>query len=145
MRAIIKKRTHFEYLIKRRNAEKTDFLRYLEYEINLDVLLKKRKKRKGKYWMKFEGPIRSGFLKTNETNKESSGLVRRANPGVKGEFTSCSIECCCVLGRMCGCGFNTFNSANIPVRHAPSLASLPGTSLLPLPLPPLEINSLSLI
>ncbi|KAI9488103.1 U3 small nucleolar RNA-associated protein 6-domain-containing protein [Zychaea mexicana] len=43
IKAIIKKRTNFEYAIARRIVKKIDFLRYIEYEMNLDMLRKKRK------------------------------------------------------------------------------------------------------
>ncbi|KAK3754442.1 hypothetical protein QZH41_009215 [Actinostola sp. cb2023] len=42
-RSIIKKRTDFEYRLQKRVPEKQDFLRYIQYEINLDILRKKRK------------------------------------------------------------------------------------------------------
>ncbi|CAG8636444.1 2637_t:CDS:10 [Acaulospora morrowiae] len=45
IRAIVKKRTNFEYALKRRPAQKIDFLKYIEYEMNLDQLRKKRKDR----------------------------------------------------------------------------------------------------
>ncbi|PVU97614.1 hypothetical protein BB561_000440 [Smittium simulii] len=45
--AIVKKRTRFEYLLKRRQPPIEDFLRYIEFELNLDLLRKKRKERLG--------------------------------------------------------------------------------------------------
>ncbi|KAI8371436.1 U3 small nucleolar RNA-associated protein 6-domain-containing protein [Radiomyces spectabilis] len=45
IKSIVKKRTNFEYALKRRIAKKIDFLRYIEYEMNLDTLRKKRKDR----------------------------------------------------------------------------------------------------
>ncbi|KAG2226810.1 hypothetical protein INT45_005775 [Circinella minor] len=45
IKSIIKKRTNFEYAIARRIVKKIDFLRYIEYEMNLDMLRKKRKAR----------------------------------------------------------------------------------------------------
>jgi len=45
LRIIIKKRTDFEYKLQKRVVEKHDILKYLEYELNLDLLLKKRLKR----------------------------------------------------------------------------------------------------
>ncbi|KAI8140633.1 U3 small nucleolar RNA-associated protein 6-domain-containing protein [Fennellomyces sp. T-0311] len=45
IKSIIKKRTNFEYAIARRIVKKIDFLRYIEYEMNLDSLRKKRKAR----------------------------------------------------------------------------------------------------
>ncbi|GAO46438.1 hypothetical protein G7K_0669-t1 [Saitoella complicata NRRL Y-17804] len=44
-KAIMKKRTEFEQALARRIAKKTDFLRYVEYEMNLEALRKKRVKR----------------------------------------------------------------------------------------------------
>jgi U3 small nucleolar RNA-associated protein 6 len=45
VKAIIKKRTQYEHRLLRRTAKKADFLRYIEYEMNLDLLREKRKKR----------------------------------------------------------------------------------------------------
>ncbi|CAM0143018.1 U3 snoRNP protein [Umbelopsis sp. WA50703] len=45
IKAIVKKRTNFEYALKRRITKKVDFLRYIEYEMNLEALRKKRKSR----------------------------------------------------------------------------------------------------
>ena len=47
VKAVVKRRTHFEYALKRRIARKADFLRYIEYEINLEALRKRRKDRLG--------------------------------------------------------------------------------------------------
>ena len=46
---IVKRRTHFEYAIRKRGAEKPDFLRYLEYEMNLETLRKRRVERIGRF------------------------------------------------------------------------------------------------
>ncbi|KAF8964000.1 U3 snoRNP protein [Entomortierella lignicola] len=43
--SIIKKREKFEYALKRRISKKADFLRYIEYEMNLEALRKKRRAR----------------------------------------------------------------------------------------------------
>ncbi|KAL0051659.1 hypothetical protein WJX82_011535 [Trebouxia sp. C0006] len=43
IKQIVKKRTHFEYLLKRPAAVKTDFLRYAEYETKLEELRAYRK------------------------------------------------------------------------------------------------------
>lgn len=48
IKSIVKKRTNFEYALKRRPAQIIDFLKYIEYEMNLDLLKKKRKNRLGK-------------------------------------------------------------------------------------------------
>ncbi|KAH8555222.1 U3 small nucleolar RNA-associated protein 6-domain-containing protein [Umbelopsis sp. PMI_123] len=45
IKAIVKKRTNFEYALKRRISKKVDYLRYIEYEMNLEALRKKRKSR----------------------------------------------------------------------------------------------------
>ncbi|KAJ7340514.1 U3 snoRNP protein [Desmophyllum pertusum] len=47
IRAIIRKRRDFEYRLQKRIVQKTDFLRYMQYEINLNMLKKKRKLRLG--------------------------------------------------------------------------------------------------
>ncbi|EDO36982.1 predicted protein [Nematostella vectensis] len=47
IRSIIRKRTDFEYRLQKRIVQKQDFLRYMQYEINLDMLRKKRKLRLG--------------------------------------------------------------------------------------------------
>ena len=48
IKSIIKKRTNFEYALHRRIKQKIDFLRSIEYEMNLEELRKKRMKRLGK-------------------------------------------------------------------------------------------------
>ncbi|KAJ5924581.1 RRNA processing protein Utp6 [Penicillium verhagenii] len=45
--SIIKKRSDFEHKLNARGAKPVDFVRYVEYEINLDTLCKKRTKRMG--------------------------------------------------------------------------------------------------
>ncbi|KAI9190583.1 U3 small nucleolar RNA-associated protein 6-domain-containing protein [Polychytrium aggregatum] len=45
VKSIIKRRTDFEYAIHRRISKKSDYLRYIEYEMNLEKLRKKRKMR----------------------------------------------------------------------------------------------------
>ncbi len=45
IKSIIKKRTNFEYALHRRIKQKIDFLRSIEYEMNLEELRKKRMKR----------------------------------------------------------------------------------------------------
>lgn len=47
IRNIIRKRRDFEYRLQKRIVQKADFLRYMQYEINLDMLKKKRKLRLG--------------------------------------------------------------------------------------------------
>ncbi|KAF0520632.1 U3 small nucleolar RNA-associated protein 6 [Gigaspora margarita] len=45
IKSIIRQRTNFEYSLKKRPCQKDDFLKYIEYEINLEKLRKKRKER----------------------------------------------------------------------------------------------------
>lgn len=45
IRIMIKRRTDFEYKLQKRVCEKEDIMKYLEYELNLDLLRKKRTKR----------------------------------------------------------------------------------------------------
>ncbi|KAI9482362.1 U3 snoRNP protein [Coemansia sp. RSA 989] len=45
LKAIVKKRTKFEYALRRRRACRADFLRYVEYETNVDALRRQRKQR----------------------------------------------------------------------------------------------------
>ena len=45
VKAIIKKRTEYEHTLLRRTAKKSDFLRYIEYEMNLESLRQKRQRR----------------------------------------------------------------------------------------------------
>ncbi|ORX93777.1 hypothetical protein K493DRAFT_284390 [Basidiobolus meristosporus CBS 931.73] len=66
IRSIVKKRTNFEYALKRRSPKKIDYLRYIEYELNLENLRKKRKARldiKGKPSVSdYAGPRRVNFI-----------------------------------------------------------------------------------
>ncbi|KAI8886444.1 hypothetical protein K501DRAFT_244139 [Backusella circina FSU 941] len=79
IKAIIKKRTNLEYALKRRIAKKIDFLRCIEYEMNVEELRKKRVERLG---------LKAEFLKTK---REYSGvkrifaLFRRATTKFKGD------------------------------------------------------------
>jgi len=47
VRALVKKRTDFEYRLRRRAAERRDFERYIEYEQTFEQLLKARRERLG--------------------------------------------------------------------------------------------------
>ncbi|OMJ09085.1 U3 small nucleolar RNA-associated protein 6 [Smittium culicis] len=47
IRLIVKKRTSFEYSLKARQPQLEDFIRYIEYESNLDLLRAKRRQRLG--------------------------------------------------------------------------------------------------
>ena len=46
IKSIVKKRTNFEYLLRRKKLEKADFLQYIEYEMALCELKRKRLERK---------------------------------------------------------------------------------------------------
>ena len=39
MRLVVKKRSDFEYRLRRRAADKDDFIRYIQYEMTLEKLL----------------------------------------------------------------------------------------------------------
>jgi hypothetical protein len=39
VRLVVKKRSDFEYRLRRRAADKDDFIRYIQYEMTLDKLL----------------------------------------------------------------------------------------------------------
>lgn len=45
IQSIVKKRRDFEYALQKRIVEKSDFLRYIQYEMSLDSLRSKRKTR----------------------------------------------------------------------------------------------------
>ncbi|KAJ2549864.1 U3 snoRNP protein [Coemansia sp. RSA 1933] len=45
LRGLVKKRTKFEYALKRRRVGVSDFLRYIEYEMNVNALRRERKHR----------------------------------------------------------------------------------------------------
>ena len=47
LRSIVERRRDFEYKVRRRKPDKTSFTRYIEYELALEKLLKKRKKKVG--------------------------------------------------------------------------------------------------
>jgi len=47
VRQIVKRRTDFEYALKRRAALKQDFLRYADYETKLEQLRKMRRASRG--------------------------------------------------------------------------------------------------
>ncbi|KAJ1934841.1 U3 snoRNP protein, partial [Kickxella alabastrina] len=52
LKAIVKKRTKFEYALKRRRVPRAAFLRYVEYEMNVDALRQRRKSRMGQVGQK---------------------------------------------------------------------------------------------
>ncbi|KAJ1903757.1 U3 snoRNP protein, partial [Coemansia sp. IMI 209127] len=45
LRLLVKRRTKFEYALKRRRVAISDFLRYIEYEMNVNALRRERKRR----------------------------------------------------------------------------------------------------
>ncbi|KAJ2076444.1 U3 snoRNP protein [Coemansia sp. RSA 988] len=45
LKTIVKKRTKFEYALRRRRVNRAAFLQYIEYEINVDALRRQRKQR----------------------------------------------------------------------------------------------------
>lgn len=47
IKSVVKKRRSFEYTLKRRELFRVDFQRYIQYEMRLDLLRRKRKKRMG--------------------------------------------------------------------------------------------------
>ena len=47
VRALVKKRRDFEFLLQRRAPRKEDYVRYIEYELKLEKLRKARTKRRG--------------------------------------------------------------------------------------------------
>ncbi|XP_028395280.1 U3 small nucleolar RNA-associated protein 6 homolog [Dendronephthya gigantea] len=47
IKCIVKRRTAFEYKLQKRIVQEADFLRYIQYELNLDLLRKRRKKKCG--------------------------------------------------------------------------------------------------
>ncbi|XP_038063545.1 U3 small nucleolar RNA-associated protein 6 homolog [Patiria miniata] len=54
IKTIVKKRTSFEYRLVRLKKDKQDFLRYIQYEINLLSLIRKRRERMGYFFKKDE-------------------------------------------------------------------------------------------
>ncbi|XP_064620743.1 U3 small nucleolar RNA-associated protein 6 homolog [Lineus longissimus] len=53
-RKILKKRKHHEYKLRRRTKVKEDYLQYIQYEVNVLSLVKKRRERTGYNFKKFE-------------------------------------------------------------------------------------------
>src|SRR4051812_37927937 len=47
IQSLVSHRTSFEYKLRRKNISKLDFLRYIQYELNLTALVAKRKARAG--------------------------------------------------------------------------------------------------
>ncbi|KAA8646082.1 hypothetical protein EYZ11_003752 [Aspergillus tanneri] len=67
--AIIKKRSDFEHKLNARGAQPSDFIRYVEYEINLDTLRRKRVKRLGVRYAGYSGQRRIFFILDRATRK----------------------------------------------------------------------------
>ncbi|KAJ5683967.1 RRNA processing protein Utp6 [Penicillium maclennaniae] len=67
--AIIKKRSDFEHKLNARGAQPADFVRYVEYEMNLETLRKKRVKRLGVRQAGHSGQRRIFFILERATRK----------------------------------------------------------------------------
>ncbi|KAL2854331.1 U3 small nucleolar RNA-associated protein 6-domain-containing protein [Aspergillus pseudoustus] len=67
--SIVKKRSDFEHKINARGAQPSDFVRYAEYEMNLDSLRRKRVKRLGIKSTGFSGQRRIFFVLDRATRK----------------------------------------------------------------------------
>ncbi|KAL4779009.1 U3 small nucleolar RNA-associated protein 6-domain-containing protein [Aspergillus varians] len=67
--SIVKKRSDFEHKINARGAQPSDFVRYAEYEMNLDSLRRKRVKRMGIRSAGFSGQRRIFFVLDRATRK----------------------------------------------------------------------------
>ncbi|KAJ6167023.1 RRNA processing protein Utp6 [Penicillium chermesinum] len=67
--SIIKKRSDFEHKLNARGAQPADFVRYVEYELNLESLRKKRVKRLGIRNAGYNGQRRIFFILDRATRK----------------------------------------------------------------------------
>ncbi|KAL2803388.1 U3 small nucleolar RNA-associated protein 6-domain-containing protein [Aspergillus granulosus] len=67
--SIVKKRSDFEHKVNARGAQPSDFVRYAEYEMNLDSLRRKRVKRLGIKSTGFSGQRRIFFVLDRATRK----------------------------------------------------------------------------
>ncbi|KAL4888288.1 U3 small nucleolar RNA-associated protein 6-domain-containing protein [Aspergillus ambiguus] len=67
--SIIKKRSDFEHKLNARGAKPSDFVRYAEYEMNLDTLRRKRVKRLGIRSAGYSGQRRIFFILDRATRK----------------------------------------------------------------------------
>jgi len=91
IRQIIKKRTEHEHILLRRTAKKVDYLRYINYEINLETLRQKRAKR-----IKSIAPLVSSLTRPRKEEylglcwtEENTGLIRESDEEVPGyEFVA---------------------------------------------------------
>lgn len=78
IKSIIRKRTEFEHALSRRIVKKEDFLKYVEYEMNLEALRKKRVKRlniKGKLTISDWGGVRRIFFIFERATRKFYGDV----------------------------------------------------------------------
>ncbi|OLL24297.1 U3 small nucleolar RNA-associated protein 6 [Neolecta irregularis DAH-3] len=77
VKSIMRKRTYFERALARRHAKKEDFLRYAEYEMNLEKLRRRRANRaKGKISISdWAGPRRVFFIFDRATRKFHGDLA----------------------------------------------------------------------
>jgi len=91
IREIVRKRRDFEYLVRRVHKEKIDFLRYIQYELNLDLLRRKR----------FERLNLKNTAKTTEhaALRRIHGIFRRALKKYRGDvklwlqYVDFSLQC----------------------------------------------------
>ncbi|KAE8148181.1 U3 small nucleolar RNA-associated protein 6-domain-containing protein [Aspergillus avenaceus] len=67
--AIVKKRSDFEHKLNARGAQPSDFVRYAQYEMNLDTLRRKRVKRLGVRGAGYSGQRRIFFILDRATRK----------------------------------------------------------------------------
>lgn len=67
--AIVKKRSDFEHKLNARGAQPVDFVRYAQYEMNLDLLRRKRVRRTGVRGAGFSGQRRIFFILDRATRK----------------------------------------------------------------------------
>ncbi|PWY92560.1 hypothetical protein BO70DRAFT_425239 [Aspergillus heteromorphus CBS 117.55] len=67
--SIIKKRSDFEHKLNARGAQPSDFVRYAQYEMNLDTLRRKRVKRLGIRTAGYTGQRRIFFILDRATRK----------------------------------------------------------------------------
>ncbi|KAJ5590895.1 RNA-processing protein HAT helix [Penicillium hetheringtonii] len=72
--SIVKKRSDFEHKLNARGAQPVDFVRYVQYEMNLDSLRKKRTKRLGVRTAGHSGQRRIFFILDRATRKFPSDL-----------------------------------------------------------------------
>eukprot|EP00729_Bicosta_minor_P015473 gene15473-19432_t len=62
VRQIVKRRRAFEYALRRRQTRKIDYLRYIEYELNVEALRKRRKEARNIH-RKFKSPSEFAIVK----------------------------------------------------------------------------------